>query len=144
MSINYQRTTDYKFLNLLKNLKTWKLDKFPVTYGPNGVPVMPEPAALLDGANLVSSNRKDLPPRGEGDRHAVLLDLDVPAFLIPSSTPGHSHLYINKALEQDKYFKLLDVLAECGILEQGYVDASKSQGGTFLRLPWVKKGDENR
>ena len=144
MSTDYQQTTDYKFLSLLGRLKTWKLDKFPVNYGPNRVPVMPEPAALLDGANLVSSIRKDTLPGEEGDRHAVLLDLDVPAFLIPSSTPGHSHLYINKALEQDKYFKLLDVLAECGILEQGYVDASKSQGGTFLRLPWVKKGDENK
>jgi hypothetical protein len=38
-----------------------------------------------------------------------------------------------------QYVKLLDVMAECGILEPGYVGASKARGFSAVRLPWVSK-----
>lgn len=95
-----------------------------------------------DQANLVSSNV----PGKEGV-HAPVLDLDLPAKLVPSSTPGHHHLYIDIEVEQDKYWNLLDALADCGIIERGYANASKRKGGTFVRVPgvikpWVKKKEE--
>lgn len=99
-----------------------------------------EDATVLDGANAATSKRKPRPFQS-GEYHAVLLDLDIPAYLIPSSTPGHSHLYIDTAVPGENYFKLLDALADCGIIEQGYAHASKKKGATYLRLPWVKKGD---
>lgn len=71
--------------------------------------------------------------------HAPTLDIDIPAYLIPSSTPGHSHLYIDVEITWDKYVKLLNVMAECGILEEGYVKASIAKGGTYVRLPHIKK-----
>jgi hypothetical protein len=94
-----------------------------------------EPAVGMD-ANVVSSLRTD--GWGPG-RHALLLDLDVPACLVPSSTEGHSHLYIDVHIPEEKYFELLDLLASCGVIETGYAVMSKAKGGSNLRLPWVKK-----
>lgn len=90
-------------------------------------------------ANVVSSERIGF----GGQYHAVLLDLDVPAFLVPSSTPGHSHLYIDVTIGQEQYFSLLKALADAGVIEPGYAGASIEKGATFLRLPWVKKGQES-
>jgi O-acetyl-ADP-ribose deacetylase (regulator of RNase III) len=71
--------------------------------------------------------------------HTVMLDLDVPALLVPSSTPGHSHLYIDIPMNWDVYRNLLDALVKAKILEPGYVAVAKRRGYTSLRLPWVKK-----
>lgn len=76
---------------------------------------------------------------GPGNWHTVMIDLDIPAHLVPSSTEGHSHLYIDFPMKWEQYTKLLDALAEAGIVEPGYVGASKERGFTSLRLPWVKK-----
>lgn len=96
-----------------------------------------EVVADLTEANVVSSiaRRPDSTP----PRHFPVLDIDIPAFLVPSSTPGHSHLYIDHEVSDEVYWRLCDVLAEAGILQPGYVGASKSRGYTSVRLPWVKK-----
>ena len=93
-------------------------------------------APSIADANVCTSVRLDTE-----DRHAVLLDLDVPAALVPSSTPGHSHLYVDVSVPTETYFRLLDVLAEAGVIETGYANVSKHRGGTSLRLPWIKKPD---
>lgn len=72
-------------------------------------------------------------------KHRPVLDIDIPAALIPSSTPGHSHLYIDKALTWEQYESLLWALVDCGIIESGYASASAARGYTSARLPWVKK-----
>ncbi len=83
--------------------------------------------------NLVSSLCED-------GLHHPALDIDIPCEYHPSSTEGHGHLYFpTVALEWEQYAKLLDVLAECGIVERTYVDASLSRGQTLLRPPWVSK-----
>lgn len=88
-------------------------------------------------ANLVSSMCK--PATIVGDVvlddaiHKPALDLDIDAQLVPRRTPGHHHLYINKELSWTQYSKLLDVLAECGIIEENYASVSKARGMTFLR-----------
>lgn len=73
-------------------------------------------------------------------KHAPALDLDVPARLIESSTPGHYHLYIDVECEWAAYVRLLDAMVACNILEPNYVEACKRQGATFLRPPGVTKG----
>lgn len=73
--------------------------------------------------------------------HKPVLDIDMPVKAIPSSTPGHFHLYIDKEMSWDDYVKLMKVMAEVGILEEGYVNASISREYSACRLPWVKKGD---
>ena len=84
-------------------------------------------------SNVIGSRLKN------SEEHAPALDLDVPAFMVESSTPGHSHLFIDVKMSWRKYKKLLKVLGECGILEEGYVKASIARQGSFLRLPWIKK-----
>lgn len=127
-------------LGLLSKLATWKVTHFATdSEGMDKWEDDRVEADLPGGANLVSSKLSDPMWGSSGTRHAVLLDLDVPAYLVPSTRAGHSHLYIDVAVPEDRYFNLLDALAECGVIENGYASASKKKGGTFLRLPWVKK-----
>lgn len=72
--------------------------------------------------------------------HKPVLDIDMPVKVIESSTPGHHHLFIDKELTSKQYFKLLDVLVECGIIEFGYKYHSERRGFTAIRVPWVRKG----
>lgn len=88
--------------------------------------------ATKDDANLLSS----LCLSGF---HRPVLDIDIPARYVPSSTEGHGHLYIDKALTWEQYEKLLTVLGEVGILEPGYVGAAIRRKATFVRPEWVKK-----
>lgn len=95
--------------------------------------------------NLVSSKLEDYEPpvayfkdidgQEEEEWHGVCIDIDIPCELIPSRTPGHHHLYIERALPWSKYVKLLQVLAECEIIEQEYAYASIQRKMTCLRLP---------
>lgn len=95
------------------------------------------PATALQ-SNIVSSRVGGTFPVGDR-RHRLLIDIDMPARLIPSSKPEHWHLYVDKEIPEPAYFRLLDVLAECGLIEEGYAQVSKRRGYTALRVPWVKK-----
>lgn len=83
-------------------------------------------------ANLVSSLLED-------GRHAPLLDLDVPARLVPSSTPGHSHLYVDVPMTWRRYRRLLKALTKAGLIERGFYRASVARRQTMVRKPGVKK-----
>jgi hypothetical protein len=76
------------------------------------------------------------------DKHKVALDIDFPVTAIPSSTPGHSHLYIDKELTWEQYLILIAAFVKVGPVEEGYLGASEQRGFTSLRLPWIKKGME--
>ena len=93
-----------------------------------------EATTSLDSANVVSSIDSV-----DTERHWPVLDIDVPALLIPSSTPGHSHLYIDVSVPAEAYWRMCDAMAEAGILQPGYVSACRSRGYTSVRLPWVTK-----
>lgn len=71
--------------------------------------------------------------------HRPILDIDFPAELIPSTTEGHFHLYLDKPMTWKQYRKLLGVLAEVGVVEPGYAQASIERGYSSTRLPWIKK-----
>lgn len=87
----------------------------------------------LSEANLISSQI------GTSSKHRVILDLDFPAALVPSSTPGHSHLYLDKQLTEGEMEKLIHVLHEVGIIAQGNLNQWSRFKALFLRLPWIKK-----
>jgi hypothetical protein len=61
------------------------------------------------------------------------LDIDFHAELIPSSTPDHFHLYLNKPMTWRKYKFLLWALYKTGIIESGFYQASLARGRTQLR-----------
>lgn len=58
---------------------------------------------------------------------------------VPSSTPGHGHLYIDEEVDQPTFFGLLEFMSECNWIEKGYYEASKARGYSAVRLPWIKK-----
>lgn len=73
--------------------------------------------------------------------HRPVLDIDIPIAVVPSTTEGHYHLYIDKQMSWAEYERLLDVLVEVGIVEPGFAAASISRGYSAVRLPWVQKED---
>lgn len=79
---------------------------------------------------------------GGRDAHRPVLDIDLPVAVIPSSTPGHSHLYLDKEMPWDTYQELLRALEAAGIVEPGYVSASIERQYTSVRLPWIRKTKE--
>lgn len=102
----------------------------------------------LEEANVVSSALKPILPQTWTDkpppRHAVLLDIDYEAFVVPSSTPGHNHLYLCPpgGVAHDDYMELLALLGRIGVIEKGYAEVSIKRGHSDLRLPWVTKDDQ--
>jgi hypothetical protein len=92
-----------------------------------------------DRANAISSALVEEGKSWRDRRHTIALDIDHRVRVVPSSTEGHSHLYIDVPLEWEQYEKLLKVLAEIGVVEEGYVGASIRRRATHLRLPWVRK-----
>lgn len=102
-------------------------------YGADGAAV--HTVADVDTATAFSSKIKG------SETTALALDIDLPAVLLPSSTPGHSHLYIDHEMTWDDYAEVLTVLGSVGILEPGYVAASLARKATLLRLPWVTKSN---
>lgn len=95
--------------------------------------------ASVDTANVVTSLGVSDPLLSDEDVHYPVLDLDVPCTLVPSSTPGNFHLYIDKAVTHKAYMSLLWALASAGLIEEGYASASTQRGFTAVRVPWVKK-----
>ena len=90
------------------------------------------PVENIEAAHIILSADDD-------GMHRPVLDIDFPAALIPSSTPGHFHLYLDKQMNFATYVILLDALAAAGVIEKGYASVSKARGYTSARLPWVKK-----
>ena len=96
------------------------------------------PVVDTPDANVVSSHFGGV----NSDLHRPVLDIDFPCAAIPSTTPGHYHLYLDKAISWETYEKLLVALAEAGIIEQGYANVSIERCHTAVRVPWIKKGTD--
>lgn len=94
------------------------------------------PAVFTVDADIITSEVV-----GSTDLHAPVLDLDFPVAVVPSTTPGHYHLYLDWTLSKENYFKLLDTLADVGLIESGYVEASRARGYSAVRLPWITKDE---
>jgi hypothetical protein len=89
-------------------------------------------------ANCISSAITEDDDEGH-PLHTPAIDIDHKVVAVSSSTEGNYHLYIDVPCKWDDYLNLLNAMVQCGIVEQGYVDASRARRATFLRLPWVEK-----
>jgi hypothetical protein len=67
--------------------------------------------------------------------HKPVIDIDFPVKALPSTNPEHSHLYIDKELTWDQYQELLEVMVKVGLVEPGYLSASRERGFTAVRKP---------
>lgn len=65
------------------------------------------------------------------------------AWLIPTTTEGHNHLYVDGDWSWSFIGMILIDLVRAGVVEKGYYDASENRGKTSLRLPWVRKVVDN-
>ncbi len=97
----------------------------------------------MDNANVVTSLIADSGRTFDNGEtiHTLVLDIDHPAWLMPSTTPGHYHLYIDVpgGIPVVAYSNLLDALANARVIEAGFAGASKARGFTSVRLPWIQK-----
>lgn len=94
-----------------------------------------EPADLMT-ANVLTSGKPDDP------MCYPVLDLDFRCQLL-TSTSGHCHLVIEKQVTREQYDKLLTVLRDIGLYDEGCYKNWKRAGFTGVRLPWIckEKGD---
>lgn len=83
-------------------------------------------------ANLVSSKTAD-------GKHKPVIDIDFPAELKESATPGHYHLYLNKRMNKFQWFCLMVGLRMSGVIEEGFFVWSLRRGQNFVRLDGAKK-----
>lgn len=67
-------------------------------------------------------------------------EADIPVRLVPSATPEHSHLYIDRGISFDKYLAVLKAMAEAGLVEWGFYDCTVERGYASVRVPWKPKG----
>jgi hypothetical protein len=79
--------------------------------------------------------------------HHILIDIDRRAVLLPSTSVGHFHLYVEMGMcgdgmKWEDYAEWLRASAKIGLIEEGYAEASIRRKATFLRLPWIRKGHE--
>jgi hypothetical protein len=71
--------------------------------------------------------------------HTVAIDIDHAVRVVPSTTEGHFHLYIDVPMPWRKYRRILKALRNAGVIESGYYSAAVARRATFLRLPWIRK-----
>jgi len=105
----------------------------------------PEWDACINGAEpcgLPEANILTSEAQGRPGIHKFMIDIDLPLVAIPSSQPGHWHLYIDVDIEWERYVALLRALALAGVIEVGYARASIKRGYTSLRPPWLPKRPE--
>lgn len=71
-----------------------------------------------------------------------LLGVSALAWLLPSTTPGHHHLYVDLPVRWRVYQRGLRAGVDVGLLEVGYVNASVARCATELRRPGRTKADD--
>jgi hypothetical protein len=86
-----------------------------------------------DGAERVRAGYGNaicsLTPDGQ---HLPVVDLDVPARLEPSGTPGHSHLYLDVPMTWAQYSTLLHALCAAGVVQLPHFVRAVDCGATFV------------
>ena len=100
-----------------------------------------EPNAITSRMFGLDGRRQNVWEKDD-EYHRPILDIDFPAMLIPSSTEGHFHLYLDRPIKWGVYKKLLLALSEAGIIEEGYAKASIARQASYLRLPGIPKDAE--
>lgn len=94
-------------------------------------------------ANIISSELSGTKDSKGEPLHRILLDIDCPVAAFESTTENNFHLYIDKQITWEDYTDLLKAMAKCGIIQEGYVEASLKRKATHLRLPWVFKSEDD-
>jgi hypothetical protein len=78
----------------------------------------------------------------EEELHRVIVDIDQTVVVQPSKTEGHFHIAFPdmKPVPWKSYVKLLEAMEECGLLEEGYVSASKDRRDVEIPSAYASGG----
>lgn len=69
----------------------------------------------------------------------IVLPLSVPARIVPSSTAGHFHFYIDHEMEWLVYKQLLTALYRAGVIGEDFYGMSVEWKVSFLLMPGLTK-----
>lgn len=72
-------------------------------------------------------------------KHKPLLDLDFSHTYVPSSTPGHGHLYIHEDYDYQSYLNMMRCLRDSNLIQPGVFNSLERNGYNAVRLPWIRK-----
>lgn len=73
------------------------------------------------------------------EKTASVLELAVPIDVVPSSTPGHHHVYLDIEMKWRDYRRLCKRMQKAGLLEREFVKASFRRRMTMLFKPGLTK-----
>ena len=97
--------------------------------------------SLFDNAHRGNSWASYSPPHGRRPDGLLEIAVSLPegAHLEPSSTSGHTHLYIDIPLTRWQWFRLNLAAALSGVVEREFFIWSLRRGANFVRQPGVTK-----
>lgn len=72
--------------------------------------------------------------RAHNDQHVALFDIDMPAALRPSKTPGHYHLVVGQTMSWRRYKRLLRAMVRAGLIEKDWYRLVKRRGQALLAV----------
>ena len=133
--------------SVIRKRSLWSISETAMADGDSAAPGMSEPeqaqlrvpVETLEDSTLVGSRLTD----SVGNMHMPVFDIDFEVELVPSKTPGHYHLYLQRAMTWERYVVLLQALAQAGVIEQNYYNASLTRGQTFVRTAPLKGKDSS-
>ena len=64
-----------------------------------------------------------------------ILEVEFPIQLIPSTTPRHYHLYLDRKISWEQYMLVLKSAYETGIINRGFYEMSIKNGQSMVLLP---------
>ena len=74
---------------------------------------------------------------GKRETHYPVFDIDHDLFhWRESATPGHYHLFFDKPIEWKKYEKVLDAMADAGMVDPIWVNITKRRRNGVVRVTW--------
>lgn len=72
--------------------------------------------------------------------HLPIFDLDVPHRLVPSRTPGHSHLYVDVEVPADKLRAVIAAMVDAGLMGPGNLAQFDVRGMQCARVAELEAG----
>lgn len=70
----------------------------------------------------------------------VVMRTNEPIFdVVDSTSPNHSHVYVQKKFYESDHMELLQSLGAVGVLSRAWVELAETEGMGILRTPWTKK-----
>jgi len=123
----------------LKTRKLWKIYSFAIV----DEPLM---AALLKYKKFTDREENIVDPNGVGSstydgKHLPIIDLDFDHKYLESTEEGHGHLYLNVPISKFRWVILMCALRFAKVIEPGFFLWSLRRGHNQVRLPGVKKTD---